>query len=248
MPMIFNDGCVLRYLREIETNTPCVYGDVSSAVSVVLIGDSHAANWFPALNTIAISRHWRLVAFVKGSCSAASARVFLRAVGRPYDECVQWRERHLTKIQEMRPSVVIMASNDFDYGDLLGASGDSDQAWAEAWRASFAKVKNNEVRRVLISDTPRVQKNVLECLASHLGDFGVCNRRVGEVVVEPTRRRMIATAVARDGVQVIDPLPWFCAAHVCPAVVGNILVFRDNQHITPAYSMLLAPLLAGQLA
>jgi hypothetical protein len=33
-----------------------------------------------------------------------------------------------------------------------------------------------------------------------------------------------------------------------PAVIGNILVYRDQHHITTAYSRLLAPLLAARLS
>jgi hypothetical protein len=41
--------------------------------------------------------------------------------------------------------------------------------------------------------------------------------------------------------------PWFCTATVCPAIVDNLLVFRDNSHITVPYATYLAPLVADEL-
>ena len=38
----------------------CVFGDVDSEFTIGLIGDSHAAQWFAAVNTIATERGWRL--------------------------------------------------------------------------------------------------------------------------------------------------------------------------------------------
>jgi hypothetical protein len=36
---------------------------------------------------------------------------------------------------------------------------------------------------------------------------------------------------------------WFCAENLCPTVVGNLLVYRDDNHMTVTYSEFLAPLL-----
>jgi hypothetical protein len=52
---------------------------------------------------------------------------------------------------------------------------------------------------------------------------------------------------AAAGAQVIDPTSWACPGTVCPVVVGNLLVYRDNSHLSTAYVDWLAPLLAAQL-
>ncbi|MGB9308746.1 MAG: SGNH hydrolase domain-containing protein, partial [Mycobacterium sp.] len=39
----------------------------------------------------------------------------------------------------------------------------------------------------------------------------------------------------------------FCAPDRCPVIVGNTLVFRDDNHVTTEYSQLLAPVI-GALA
>ena len=50
-----------------ETTSPdCVDGDPQSATTVVLFGDSHAMQWFAALEQTALLRHWRLVTARQG--------------------------------------------------------------------------------------------------------------------------------------------------------------------------------------
>jgi hypothetical protein len=59
---------------------------------------------------------------------------------------------------------------------------------------------------------------------------------------------MVADEMAHEGVRAIDPTPWFCSETVCPAIIGNILAYRDTSHMTATYSSALSPLLSEQLS
>ena len=39
----------------------------------------------------------------------------------------------------------------------------------------------------------------------------------------------------------------FCTADRCPVIVGNTLVYRDDNHVTTEYAQVLAPLLAERV-
>ena len=45
--------------------------------------------------------------------------------------------------------------------------------------------------------------------------------------------------------EVIDPTDRFCLADACPAVIGDVLVYRNTGHITATYTATLAPWLDG---
>jgi peptidoglycan/LPS O-acetylase OafA/YrhL len=62
-PRPVRDGCLIRWLG--TASGPCVYGSASSRTTVVLFGDSHALQWFPALDRAARARRWRLVSLTK---------------------------------------------------------------------------------------------------------------------------------------------------------------------------------------
>src|SRR5690606_15409155 len=46
----------------------CVHGDEEASYTVALVGDSHAAQWLPALQQIASQRHWRVENYTKSAC------------------------------------------------------------------------------------------------------------------------------------------------------------------------------------
>ena len=63
-------GCHVGFLD--ATPTDCVFGDVTANATVVLFGDSHAAQWFPAMDRLGKERHWKLVSMTKSACPAAA--------------------------------------------------------------------------------------------------------------------------------------------------------------------------------
>ena len=90
-PRMYADGCHLD-LREAKSPA-CVYGDPSSQTTVVLFGNSHAMQWFPALEELAKQRDWRLLGFSKSACPAAEIYVYSTGLRREYRECDEWHER-----------------------------------------------------------------------------------------------------------------------------------------------------------
>jgi peptidoglycan/LPS O-acetylase OafA/YrhL len=245
-PVVYSDGCHLDFTTT-KNPSKCVFGDVTAKTTVVLFGDSHAAQWFPAMNQVALTKHWRLISYTKSACPAASVLVYQDALKRGYTECVQWRDKTLEAIKAMHPAMVVMTNNGTDDGGLVNTPGDADQAWTDAWVASVNKVKEAGTRIVMLSDTPYPKSNVPDCVSSHLGDVSACTQTVSAALVLAKRRQMIATAVAADGATVIDPTSWFCTATACPVIVGNLLVYKDESHMSTAYSAMLAPVLAARL-
>ncbi len=50
-----------------------------------------------------------------------------------------------------------------------------------------------------------------------------------------------------EGVRLIDPAPVLCLEKRCPAVIGDVLVYRNGAHLTPTYLRTLAPWLGERL-
>jgi peptidoglycan/LPS O-acetylase OafA/YrhL len=244
-PRLYADKCSPSF-DEAEVKTPCAYGDLASPTTVVLFGDSHAGHWFPALEAAALQRHWRLVVVTKSACSAADVLIYEDALKREFTECVQWRRAAWRHIRSLRPAMVVMAST-APGSEVLGVTGSQDDAWAAAWRRSVAAVSGPGTRVFFVNDTPWQAGPVPECLSAHLDDPQACGRSRADAVQLADRRRLVAAAARQKGATVIDPVPWFCTAATCPVIVGNVLVYKDQHHITTAYSRLLAPLLATRL-
>lgn len=45
----------------------------------------------------------------------------------------------------------------------------------------------------------------------------------------------------------VDTSAWYCNVEVCPPQIGNVYVYRDQNHISNAYARSLAPLLWQEL-
>jgi hypothetical protein len=56
-----------------------------------------------------------------------------------------------------------------------------------------------------------------------------------------------AAAAREPRVDVLDFSDQFCADGFCPAVIGNVLVYRDKHHVSDTYIRTLAPVFDARL-
>jgi hypothetical protein len=47
--------------------------------------------------------------------------------------------------------------------------------------------------------------------------------------------------VSQNGGTYLDTRPWFCTKTTCGVMVDNLLVYRDDNHITQSYASFLTP-------
>ena len=242
LPGGYADGCHLDF----ATVEPpeCRYGPEAVGTSVVLLGDSHAQQWLPALQALADERGWRLRAVTKGACPMVDATVWNYPLKRPYRECDAWRERALQLIGEERAELVLLASADmYDLVDENGSVMESgeDAAWDAGLASYLSRVAERTPRVVVLADTPRVGYDPAECLATH-PDIEGCDAGRERMVDEAYQERE-AAAARRASVAVLSATEWLCSPNDCPLVRGSYLVYRDAHHLTATF----ATLLAGQL-
>ncbi|HET9516860.1 MAG TPA: acyltransferase family protein [Actinoplanes sp.] len=244
-PRLYADGCSSDG-RVTEVKTPCAYGDLTSPTTVVLFGDSHAGQWFPALESVAQARRFKLVVLVKSACPAADATVYSATLKRDFVECTAWRTAALQRIRDLRPAAVVVASL-IDNEWTGGPPRLSDAEWAAAWVRTIQRITAPGRKVFYLNDTPSAADDVPQCLSARPAVVQSCGRSRDTAVRQPQRRDLIAAGVRAHGGSVIDPVPWLCTPSACPVIVGNLLVYKDRHHITTAYSRLLAPLLRARI-
>jgi hypothetical protein len=240
---VYRDGCHVDYGG---TEVPdCVYGDPGSDTVVVLFGDSHAAQWFPALDVLARERHWRLVSLTKASCKTASVTTVNH--GRPYRACDTWRRRALARIEGLHPDLVVVSSS--EAGDPVHPEADARRQWTAGYRDVLAGLASSGARVAALLDTPWPPSDAVDCAAAHPLRLGRCAASRDGAVHDPVRREALRDAAREAGAAVVDPLPWLCAADgTCPVLAGDTLVYRDDSHLADRFAQSLAPVLGGRLA
>jgi peptidoglycan/LPS O-acetylase OafA/YrhL len=210
----------------------CTLGDKNGSQTIVLVGDSHAAQWLPALERIADSSGWKLITFTKSAC--AFSNVDLRWKNKPYLSCTEWRENVTAEILRLRPQLFFTSQTRYSYIER--------EAMAEGLRSSWRRLIDVGVKIVAIRDTPRMPFDPGDCLARR--DRSACVARRGEAESDDIFR-LVASKL--EGVHTVDMTDGICGPETCSAVVGNIIVWRDRHHLTATYAATLAVYLAEQI-
>jgi len=242
-PEAFLDGCVRAWL---EVGVPdCVSGDPAGGTTVALVGDSHAAMWQPALEPIAQQRHWRLVTMAKVTCPLPDMPIMSPYLGRTYTECGRWRAQVLKRLTNERPKLVVLDMSR-RYGTNFGFTS-YEQDWVRSLASLVTEVRAVTAARVLVlGPVPDPHTDVPVCLSGHLDDAVACaSPRSTALNADGIAAEAHATSAA--GGQYADLSALFCTTTRCPVIVGNDLVFRDDNHVTVTYAQRLAPVL-GTLA
>ena len=242
-PVIYENDCHAGF--SMVKPKDCVYGDPASSVVVGLYGDSHAAQWFPAFEKVAIKNKWRLVTYTKRGCPPADIEVYSKVLGKVYRECGPWRRNVLAKMKADGVQVVFVAAFD----RLLDATT-RIPVWQKPWRdglqGTVDTLRAAGITPVLVEDTPWPGQDVPTCLSANRSSVTACNATV-TAGVRPDLAEM-RDDFARNGVPVLRTRQWFCTDTQCPVIVGNLLVYRDDNHMTVTWSRFIAPLLDESIA
>jgi peptidoglycan/LPS O-acetylase OafA/YrhL len=232
------DGCLA--FERVAAPPNCVYGVKGATITIALVGDSHASHWFPAIEAIALERGWRLLTFVKVSCSFTTLAQRNLALKRDYRECTAFNEATVARITEVKPALTIVV-NRRTFRPI--ADGITPASAGAAFGEMVARLPG---ATAILVDTPDPGRDVPACLSKHPSDIRAClftqddadNREIG-----------VAERVAADvsGAQLIDLTSSFCATWPCSPISGSLLIYRDEDHMTKTFSRNLAAPLSVEI-
>jgi len=255
LPAYWQQGCLVA--ESSATPKECVYGDMSDLVLTVALagdsmagdsmaGDSMAGDWFTPLEKIATDRHWELVTELHAVCPLSSTMMVQPETGGPYTACHTWGAAVVHDlVTSIKPDVVITS----DYPGVATirhpAGGAAAQADIGSGMASYwNQLENGGISVVAIKESPDVGLNVPACLSQHSAAKCTVPR---DQAVTPDLPTVYATRAAAGKVPLIDMDSLICGPANCPPVVGNVLVYQDNHHLTSTYALTTAPYLEKRL-
>ncbi|HEY0697131.1 MAG TPA: SGNH hydrolase domain-containing protein, partial [Micromonospora sp.] len=240
LPDVYPHGCVTAY-RD-ATVRSCVYGDRDGSYTVALVGDSHAANWLPALQEVATARRWRLVTYIRSSCPFFTGEVSV--AGRTDDACTEWNTRVRSALTgSERPDLVVTSSLAYvpsRDGEPVD-DDDIEDVFADGLRRAWSAVASKRTPVVVLRGIPVFPHNVAECVSQHPRRLTRCSvdrdraLRAGSGEVQERAARGL-----RD-VELIDLNDAVCPTERCAPVIGGVLVYRDTMHLTATYARSMAP-------
>jgi peptidoglycan/LPS O-acetylase OafA/YrhL len=239
----YYEGCMVGI--EGTNSNKCLYGDAEGKKTLVLFGDSHAMQYFPAVAELAEIHNWRLIVLTKAECPPEELEVRSMVEDREYSECDEWRQDALERIESGGKKVTVIMSGDTVYVPY-GPNGEElegDEA-AEAMEAGYvktlARLKAAGLGAVVIRDTPASSEDVPSCVSEDIQHLDRCAFARPH---EWDREYDVRAAKRAPGTTLVDLTDDICPGEICRAVIGNALVYRDKSHLTATFARTLEPML-----
>ncbi|NDB17986.1 MAG: hypothetical protein EB027_01705 [Actinobacteria bacterium] len=233
---VFKDGCQLTAPETVQKE--CLYGDRTAAKSAVLLGDSHAAHWFPAIDMLAAARGYRLYSWTKSACPWYDLAITQHKTEREYTECATWRTDVMRRLESQQPDVLFVASIAGIYKARAGGSTlareQSQPLIEDAIVRTLAQLRRRAHRVVFITDNPRREDNIPLCIKANIRKPSACD--IPRRIFRTTSSTDATTAHRAPGVVVADLTDRFCNATTCPAVLDGYIVYGDRNHLTASFA------------
>jgi peptidoglycan/LPS O-acetylase OafA/YrhL len=224
----------------------CDFGSATARRTVVLVGDSHAAQWLPA-QAVAQQHQWRLVTMTKSSCPYLDLPVGYGWDGRPFTACATWNHAVAARLTALSPDLVVTSAADLVQPRQAGPPSPHwlDEA-KQAYRRTWGTLTAQGSRVVVLHDTPRPGFDVADCLSRWGSDPAHCDAQRPAALAN--RTDLVGAAAGDEGVSSVDLTDDICLPTRCPAVRDGLAVFRDDHHLTVRWSRHLAGALDAALA
>ncbi|WP_045729636.1 acyltransferase family protein [Pseudarthrobacter chlorophenolicus] len=199
---------------------------------IVVLGDSHSQQYLGALAPIAAARGWELVTLLMPACRFGAESDTRTA------ECNAYNKASSAYVLEHRPDAVFTVASltheEAPFETEVPGYLDGIRPFADAG-----------IEILGIRDNPRFTFNMPECVQRNGADAPECNPPVAESLVEPSPLENYRGKV--DGLHLMDMSDFICARGVCPAVVGNVYVYKDDNHLSRTYAESMIPMFEQRL-
>lgn len=240
----YDNGCFTP--SENEDFSECVSGDVDSPRTIAVVGGSHSDHYLPALDDIATRKGFKIVSILKAGCplewSPEMTNSLVDGVAAE-NPCDNWRVRVFDRLEEMNPDYVFTTST----RPVLDGEGDFVP---EPYVTGFQLLEDAGIKVIGVRDTPWMRDDrgnrtsPQDCIAQGKGSDECGAPR--EIVLSPVNPSEEAYA-GLTNVSLMDFSNMVCSEEVCPAVVGNIFVYRDGDHLSTPFMRSMTPYIESEL-
>ena len=206
--------------------------DGAPAKTIVVIGDSHAQQLMPALVPIARDHDWRMISLLKNAC-----RYGAESPARDR-QCNERNEAARDYVLALAPDAVLT------YG-TLSYQEDPREGLVPAYEEGVRPFFDAGIEVVAVRDNPRFPFSMFACVGLHGQGSPECNPARDEVLLEENPVEELS--VREPLLHSVDVTDSICSGDVCPAVIGNVYVYRDHDHLNRSYVETMIPALESRL-
>lgn len=188
--------------------------------TILIIGSSHAQQWIEAVEPLAASHNYRIMALLKGGCPYGG-----EAASRSED-CNRFNQAATEYAQELKPDAVVAVAT----SAMPDAGVDP---LVEGFETAAEELADAGIQVVGIRDNPRFGFNMQVCAETNGPDS--CSAPLAEKLTPVFPRTENA-----GGMAFLDFSDLICPDGTCSSVVGNTYVYLDDNHLTTSYTASMA--------
>jgi peptidoglycan/LPS O-acetylase OafA/YrhL len=236
---ILNKGCSRDHYG--ETVPVCYYGK-RGGTRIVILGDSHALHWMPALDLIGKAYNYEIIPIAKVNCVFMDVKLYAYRLGKSYTSCTKWRLNAITKINELKPALVILSQTE------AREEGKPNEVRPQYYADAVGRMLDKIPFPVLIfAETPNGDINIPTCLARNKSNVAKCVTKKPDVYPPWGYGRDLLVAKQRN-LPLFDFTAALCPGTKCAPIIDGRIVFHDNHHLTTTMAKYLATPIGVALA
>ncbi|WP_277523549.1 acyltransferase family protein [Arthrobacter sp. ES3-54] len=199
---------------------------------IVVLGDSHAQQYMAALGPIAKSHGWEVVTLLKGNCRFGGESPERDA------DCNAFNRASTQYVLDHKPDAVFTVAS-------LTHKEAPFETEVPQYLEGIKPFTDAGMDVVGIRDNPRFNINMPECVQKNGEDAAECNVPQQESLAGSSPLDAYRGQVHR--LALMDMSDFICANGTCPAVVGNVYVYKDDNHLTKTYVQTMVPMFEKRL-
>lgn len=221
------------------------------SLSVYMVGDSHTAMWIPAVYSALRTSNVHLVARW-GPCGPIADVALWGQNGATYGEaCPGWRSKMMALAIASKPDYVVLTERT---STLYTAPNVrlTEGVLQSGLERTIRQFTSRGIGVIVIGDFPPFAgwQNPASCVSVNLKSLSHCFTTISNPYPEFQNLSAAERAASLStNATFIDTTPWLCdlVSQRCPAVVNDLIMYRDWSHISLSAAYRLAPLMAASL-
>jgi peptidoglycan/LPS O-acetylase OafA/YrhL len=228
------EECVVTNREDVEP-IACEVGKSTSDTKIALVGDSHTKHYVAAFVDLAKKNNWSVEVYVKGGCPFSIAER-LREDTVLTEACSAYVQNMEQIILNKNFDLVVTSQK--NGVEWITANGKSQEETAiEGLERAWSNIVSNGTPVLAIKDSPMPIPKVIRCL--EINSQEECSAKRSESLLFDPQ----IEAVNRFDSELVSLVEFddvFCDDLVCFPVIGNVVVYRDANHLTSTFTRTLA--------
>ena len=231
--------------EDFADGSDCVLGDPEAETTIVLSGGSHVEPLSIPLDELGRKHGFRVVLFVRQQCPIMLGDSSGEVTS---PECDEWAANAFGRIVELNPDLVISTST-----RPAGGAGDAVETQdfvPPGYQGFWEGLSEHDIPFLGLRDNPWIFDGLgdpmdpNQCLLAGeaFEDCGIARSAIyansdpAAPLLDESRKQYSA-----------DTSDWYCTGSFCPPAIGNVYIYRDQNHISNAYAASLSPLLWAEI-